>query len=148
MTRHAQNTTPARACPGLPRPGLLQILGASSRLIRAHGAEVSHPLCMRKALGSIPGGSIWFSGVGRRAIQMLLSRRHDSLAEWSKALAQGASPQGRGFETHSCHFAARGLLGMREARGSIRSVSTFCRRSCLLIALQSCRARGRHSVCK
>ena len=28
----------------------------------------------------------------------------DSLAEWSKALAQGASPQGRGFEPHSCHF--------------------------------------------
>ena len=29
----------------------------------------------------------------------------DSLAEWSKALASGASPQGRGFEPHSCHFA-------------------------------------------
>ena len=28
----------------------------------------------------------------------------DSLAEWSKALAPGASPQGRGFEPHSCHF--------------------------------------------
>ena len=28
----------------------------------------------------------------------------DSLAEWSKALAQGASPQGRGFEPHSCHL--------------------------------------------
>ena len=28
---------------------------------------------------------------------------HDSLAEWSKALASGASPQGRGFEPHSCH---------------------------------------------
>ena len=27
----------------------------------------------------------------------------DSLAEWSKALAQGASPQGRGLEPHSCH---------------------------------------------
>ena len=30
----------------------------------------------------------------------------DSLAEWSKALAQGASPQGRGFEPHSCHIVA------------------------------------------
>ena len=30
--------------------------------------------------------------------------KHDSLAEWSKALASGASPQGRGFEPHSCHF--------------------------------------------
>ena len=28
---------------------------------------------------------------------------HDSLAEWSTAMASGASPQGRGFETHSCH---------------------------------------------
>ena len=27
----------------------------------------------------------------------------DSLAEWSKALASGASPQGRGLEPHSCH---------------------------------------------
>ena len=28
----------------------------------------------------------------------------DTLAEWSKALASGASPQGRGFEPHGCHF--------------------------------------------
>ena len=28
---------------------------------------------------------------------------HDTLAEWSKALASGASPQGRGFEPHRCH---------------------------------------------
>ena len=28
----------------------------------------------------------------------------DSLAEWSKALAPGASLQGRGFEPHSCHL--------------------------------------------
>ena len=32
------------------------------------------------------------------------SGKHDSLAEWSKALASGASPQGRGFEPHSCHL--------------------------------------------
>ena len=31
----------------------------------------------------------------------------DSLAEWSKALASGASPQGRGFEPHSCHSLIR-----------------------------------------
>ena len=30
---------------------------------------------------------------------------HDSLAEWSKALASGASPQGRGLEPHSFHHA-------------------------------------------
>ena len=34
----------------------------------------------------------------------------DSLAEWCKALAQGASPQGRGFEPHSCHFIDLGNL--------------------------------------
>lgn len=31
----------------------------------------------------------------------------DSLAEWSKALASGASPQGRGFEPRSCQLASR-----------------------------------------
>ena len=30
--------------------------------------------------------------------------KHDSLAERSKAVAQGAIPKGRGFEPHSCHF--------------------------------------------
>ena len=35
---------------------------------------------------------------------MCLDSEHDSLAEWSKALASGASPQGRGFEPHSCHY--------------------------------------------
>ena len=29
--------------------------------------------------------------------------KHDSLAERSKAVAQGAIPKGRGFEPHSCH---------------------------------------------
>ena len=37
--------------------------------------------------------------------------KHDSLAEWSKALAQGASPQGRGFEAHSCQLSAAKLCG-------------------------------------
>ena len=32
------------------------------------------------------------------------STKHDSLAERSKAVAQGAIPKGRGFEPHSCHF--------------------------------------------
>ena len=35
---------------------------------------------------------------------------HDSLAEWSKALASGASPQGRGFEPHSCHCSTSARL--------------------------------------
>ena len=32
------------------------------------------------------------------------------MAEWSKALAQGASPHGRGFEPHSCHIHGPCLL--------------------------------------
>ena len=34
-------------------------------------------------------------------------RTSGSLAEWSKALASGASPKGRAFESHSCHSFAR-----------------------------------------
>ena len=33
----------------------------------------------------------------------------DSLAEWSKAVAQGAIPKGRRFEPHSCHVRMRWL---------------------------------------
>ena len=40
----------------------------------------------------------------RRAPRLRERLPQDSLAEWSKALASGASPQGRGFEPHSCHF--------------------------------------------
>ena len=40
--------------------------------------------------------------VGGVAQPDLVGRSQDSLAEWSKALASGASPQGRGFEPHSC----------------------------------------------
>ena len=36
-------------------------------------------------------------------LRLILTDHQDSLAEWSKALAPGASPQGRGFEPHSCH---------------------------------------------
>ncbi len=48
----------------------------------------------------------------------------DSLAEWSKALAQGASLQARGFEPHSCHLPqyvgnASFLLAPRSKRLSV-----------------------------
>ncbi len=39
--------------------------------------------------------------------------KSDSLAEWSKALASGASPQGRGFEPHSCQL---GVVPNPESR--------------------------------
>jgi hypothetical protein len=38
------------------------------------------------------------------ARKSLAFHRQDGLAEWSKALASGASPQGRGFEPHSRHM--------------------------------------------
>ena len=43
----------------------------------------------------------------------LSSTRHDSLAERSKAVAQGAIPKGRGFEPHSCHFLERAKMDGR-----------------------------------
>ena len=36
--------------------------------------------------------------------QHYATNRQDALAEWSKALAQGASPKGRGFEPHRRHM--------------------------------------------
>ena len=54
-------------------------------------------------------GQFWaaFEGAALRARAASgaahLTPSHDSLAEWSKALASGASPKGRGFEPHSCH---------------------------------------------
>ena len=41
------------------------------------------------------------SGVGAGGIAC-----HDSLAERSKAVAQSATPKGRGLEPHSCHFSS------------------------------------------
>ena len=35
--------------------------------------------------------------------------KQDSLAEWSKALDSGASPQGRGLKPHSCHSLGKAM---------------------------------------
>ena len=48
----------------------------------------------------------------------------DSLAEWSKALAQGASPHGRGLEPHSCQLHGGGapqafLPGNQQRNSSV-----------------------------
>ena len=55
-----------------------------------------------------------------------MRKLQDSLAEWSKALASGASPQGREFEPHSCHFYCqrplplqRSCLRLPGTRGSL-----------------------------
>ena len=49
------------------------------------------------------------------------TEHQDSLAEWSKALAVGASPQGRGLEPHSCqchNFINRVVFGGMSHRES------------------------------
>ena len=46
-----------------------------------------------------------------------LPKKQDSLAEWSKALAQGASPQGRGFEPHSCQLFVDKDVGSSDSCG-------------------------------
>ena len=48
--------------------------------------------------------------------------RHDSLAEWSKALASGASPQRRGFEPHSCQCLRRAPAPSRLERSTDSAV--------------------------
>ena len=58
---------------------------------------------------------------------MMISRSaQDSLAEWSKALAPGASPQGRGFEPHSCHFSCmprRQRSDSSKSNGVVKNVT-------------------------
>ena len=49
----------------------------------------------------------------------------DSLAEWSKALAPGASPQGRGFEPHSCHFSFTRHSNVRKNTPAAGFVDTW-----------------------
>ena len=45
----------------------------------------------------------------------------DTLAERSKAVAQGAIPKGRGFESHSCHF-ARGAWSAQGVATHLRNM--------------------------
>ena len=54
--------------------------------------------------GAEPLAEIRWTRGGTTAAPVWKSHHQDSLAEWSKALASGASPQGRGFEPHSCQF--------------------------------------------
>ena len=71
-----------------------------------------------------------------RLLRALLPALQDSLAEWSKALASGASPQGRGFEPHSCHFVGSWRRWLRP----------FVPRHLLLLR-QRLSATPRHVIC-
>jgi hypothetical protein len=74
--------TPCAAC--FPR----YVLRHPPQTPTAHGAAAVI-LCGASSTRPIPQPQIGFQ---------------DSLAEWSKALVSGASPQGRGFEPHSCQL--------------------------------------------
>ena len=68
--------------------------------------------------------SVW---LGVLSLQMRYRSPHQgSLAEWSNALAQGASPQGRGIEAHSCHY--RSTLLLRHSTSSQKSTHSQSRR--------------------
>ena len=55
--------------------------------------------------------------LSKAAVVLESESQHDGLAEWSKALASGASPQGRGFEPHSRHsFGRAPPLGAAPSR--------------------------------
>ena len=45
----------------------------------------------------------WTASVGNKCKSSGKVVGEDSVAEWSKALALGASPQGRGFKPHRYH---------------------------------------------
>ena len=52
----------------------------------------------------------WSGGLPIASLSLQQYPTQDSLAEWSKALASGASPQGRGLEPHSCHLLVSDVL--------------------------------------
>ena len=73
-----------------------------------YSSVVERQSCKLKVLGSIPSGGFFRTSAFHKAMcgdVCPVAAAQDSLAERSKAVAQGAIPQGRGFEPHSCHFA-------------------------------------------
>ena len=47
---------------------------------------------------------LWMVGIAQSKMSLPFVVHNDTLAERSKAVAQGAIPKGRGFEPHRCHF--------------------------------------------
>ena len=75
---------------------VLRVVGAQAQMSQACGATLMPPTPrVKRRRGRLPSEA----KLCGRALQW-----QDSLAERSKAVAQGAIPQGRGFEPHSCHF--------------------------------------------
>ena len=114
--------------PFVPRDIRLVLLG------RSGGFSSRRPIDLRRALAGLRAPRSVRRLRGRRsrgteawprAAAVASTRPQDSLAEWSKALASGASPQGHGFEPHSCHSwaPAPGPGACRRSAGSLRSPS-------------------------
>ena len=94
----------------------------ASGVVGPDGANGDHPRCSedtvsewlrrwtRNPLGSARRGSnplgvaFWFRPTNMICAAIIIFAQRGSLAERSKALASGASPKGREFESHSCHF--------------------------------------------
>ena len=72
----------------------LPALGLSSGLGERRGLAVSSAWPAQKAEESHEAASTF----------LLVLLASDSLTEWSKAVAPGAIPKGRGLEPHSCHL--------------------------------------------
>ena len=71
---------------------------------------VERQSCKLKVLGSIPSGGLFKKAVFHKRLCVdvcPIAAAQDSLAERSKAVAQGAIPKGRGFEPHRCHYCVR-----------------------------------------
>ena len=80
-----------------------KVLGASARPAQAPHASTQRRrrIATIQACSKSPSKDLRAARAATWAAHHPLS--HDSLAEWSKALASGASPKGRGFESHRCH---------------------------------------------
>ena len=89
--------------------------------LRVVGTVFLYPFCVGFVLARLSwhfrvfGKMLLLGGCPHFTAKLLHGREicQDSLAEWSKALASGASPQGRGFELHSCHFSAAPVIPCR-----------------------------------
>ena len=67
------------------------------------------------------------------------------MAEWSKALASGPSPQGRGFEPHSCHCESRHIAPTVRNYIGFSPVPVPCARApCSLICPPVARYAGHY----
>ena len=111
-----------------------------SRRAGKRGARATRPpslvsaLCARHALQCLQVGIVrsWLRSLAmhfdwlvyslgradgrRRSANQHTTLGRDTLAERSKAVAQGAIPKGRGFEPHRCHFSGMPILVVWAAR--------------------------------